>query len=446
MDVSVQLKTASQRLNRVAILRPSYKVVKSDGFLIVATGEDFCVGDVCDVSFRSGDRFACEVVGFDGEFYRLIPYQHAKGAHFGGNVHHRPQASGIGVGYQLLGRAVNGLGEEIDGLGRINYQEFHSPNTALPSLIKRRGVEKPIQTGVKAIDSLLTLGQGQRIGLVAGSGVGKSVLLNMITRFSDVDVVVVGLVGERGREVGDFIAKTLTPEMAQKAVIIAATAEETPVMRVAAARRTHAVAEYYRDQGKNVLLLMDSLTRVGMAQREIGLALNEAPISKGYPASVFALLNQLIERACNGESDQGSLTAIYTVLAEGDDAQDPLVDSARAILDGHIMLSRELASQGQYPAIDIPSSISRCMDDLVSEEHLQLARKCRRMISLYREVGDLIPLGAYVSGVDAERDEAVRLDPAICSWLQQAPGTPVDLATGINELEVLLNHNAETSQ
>ncbi|WP_298636538.1 FliI/YscN family ATPase [uncultured Umboniibacter sp.] len=443
MDLSAQLTTVSEHLNTVTILRPTFKVIKSDGFLIVATGENFCVGDVCDVSFQSGSRFACEVVGFDGEFYRLIPYQHANGAHFGGSVHHRPQASGTGVGFQLLGRAVNGLGEAIDGLGQINYEEFRPNNAAPPSLIKRRGVEEVMETGVKAIDSLLTLGRGQRIGLVAGSGVGKSVLLNMITRFSDVDVVVVGLVGERGREVGDFIAKTLTPEMAEKAVIIAATAEESPVMRVAAARRTHAVAEYYRDQGKNVLLLMDSLTRVGMAQREIGLALNEAPISKGYPASVFSLLNQLIERACNGESEQGSLTAIYTVLAEGDDAQDPLVDSARAILDGHIMLSRDLASQGQYPAIDIPASISRCMNDLVSEDHLQLARKCRRMISLFREVGELIPLGAYVSGVDAERDEAINLDPAISTWLQQAPSTPMDATTGLNELQALLSGNGK---
>lgn len=438
MDVSAQLSTASKWVAQAKLLRPSFKVVKSDGFLITSTGEDFRVGDACDVSFQEGERLTCEVVGFDGDRYQLLPYQHASGAFYGADVHHRHHSRGVGVGEALLGRSIDGLGYPLDGLGLIEYTEYCPFDKPLPNLITRKGVNTRFDTGINVIDNLLTLGRGQRVGLMAGSGVGKSVLLNMITRFSAADVVVVGLVGERGREVGDFIAKTLTPEMAKKAVIIAATAEETPVMRIAAARRAHTIAEYFRDQGKNVLLLMDSLTRVGMAQREVGLALNEAPITKGYPASVFSLLNQLIERACNSAQAQGSLTAIYTVLAEGDDAQDPIVDACRAILDGHILLSRELASQGHYPAIDVNASISRCMSSLVNEQHQIIAQQSRRMISLYNEVSELIPLGAYVKGADPERDEAVSRYPAIRDWLQQNEHEAKDTQTGLNLLAQVL--------
>jgi flagellum-specific ATP synthase len=293
--------------------------------------------------------------------------------------------------------------------------------------MERGPINKVLDVGVKAINGLLTLGRGQRIGLVAGSGVGKSVLLGMLTRFTEADVVVIGLIGERGREVQAFIQETLGPEGLAKAVVVASPANVSPVLRLKAAQMTHLIAEYFRDQGKDVLMLVDSLTRVAHAQREVGLAIGEPPTAKGYPPSVFALLPNLIERAGPGRHGHGSITAIYTVLAEGDDAQDPIVDIARASLDGQVMLSRKLADAAHYPAIDLNGSISRLMQSLLAPNELKTANRFRRLWSLYQQNLDLIQVGAYEAGSNPELDEAIQLRPAMENFLRQ------DMHLGENE-------------
>jgi len=302
------------------------------------------------------------------------------------------------IGPSWLGRIVNGLGEPMDGLGRLGGEH---PLPAQPPKInplKKMPVQEPLDVGVRAINGLLTLGRGQRVGLMAGSGVGKSVLLGLITRQTVADVVVVGLIGERGREVREFIELSLGPAGLKRAVVVLAPADESPLMRLRATELCHTIAAHYRDQGLHVLLLVDSLTRYAMARREVALALGEPPATRGYPPSVFSLLPELVESAGNGERPEGSMSAIYTVLAEGDDQQDPVVDTARAILDGHIVLSRALAERGHYPAIDIAQSISRCMALVASKPHSQAARTLKALAARYEQVRELMPLGAYVPG------------------------------------------------
>ncbi|MCY1341978.1 Flagellum-specific ATP synthase [compost metagenome] len=299
-------------------------------------------------------------------------------------------------------------------------------------------MEEPLDVGVRAINAMLTVGKGQRVGLFAGSGVGKSVLLGMITRQTKADIVVVGLIGERGREVQEFLLHSLGPEGLRKAVVVVAPANESPLMRLKAAELCHSIAAYFRDQGKDVLLLVDSLTRYAMAQREIALALGEPPATKGYPPSVFGLLPELVESAGNGEGGQGSLSALYTVLAEGDDQQDPVVDCARAILDGHIVLSRKLADVGHYPAIDIAASVSRCMSQVTAPEHQGAARQLKEFYSTYEKIRELIPLGGYTPGMDAKTDRAVQLAPAIERFLRQEVGDGAELGTSIAILRSLI--------
>jgi flagellum-specific ATP synthase len=304
--------------------------------------------------------------------------------------------------------------------------------------MERGPIENILDTGIKAINTCLTLGQGQRIGLMAGSGVGKSVLLGMLTRYTEADVVVIGLIGERGREVHEFIHKTLGDEGMAKAVVVASPANISPVVRLKATNRAHVIAEYFRDRGKNVLLLMDSLTRVAHAQREIGLAIGEPPTAKGYPPSVFALLPRLIERAGVGKNSFGSITAVYTVLAEGDDRSDPIVDIARASLDGQVMLSRDLADAAHYPAIDLSGSISRVMDNLLSPELFQAANRLRRLWTLYQQNQDLIQVGAYELGSNPDLDEAIRLRPEMENLLQQLSEESVSLGKSQDELKKIL--------
>jgi flagellum-specific ATP synthase len=304
--------------------------------------------------------------------------------------------------------------------------------------MERGPIENILDTGIKAINTCLTLGQGQRIGLMAGSGVGKSVLLGMLTRYTEADVVVIGLIGERGREVHEFIHKTLGVEGMAKAVVVASPANISPVVRLKATNRAHVIAEYFRDRGKNVLLLMDSLTRVAHAQREIGLAIGEPPTAKGYPPSVFALLPRLIERAGVGKNSFGSITAVYTVLAEGDDRSDPIVDIARASLDGQVMLSRDLADAAHYPAIDLSGSISRVMDNLLSPELFQAANRLRRLWTLYQQNQDLIQVGAYELGSNPDLDEAIRLRPEMENLLQQLSEESVSLGNSQDELKKIL--------
>ena len=394
------------------------KLVRGIGLTLEAVGCQLPVGSQCLVQTIEGEIEA-EVVGFGDDITYLMPTEAVRGIVPGSRVMPLNRQSGLPVGMGLLGRVVDGNGQPLDGLGEINA-EARAPTTRPPmNPLIRRPINTPMDVGVRAINALNTVGVGQRMGLFAGSGVGKSVLLGMMTRGCEADVVVVGLVGERGREVKEFIHEILTEEERQRAVVVAAPADTSPLMRLKGCETAVTIAEYFRDQGMNVLLLIDSLTRYAMAQREIALAVGEPPATKGYPPSVFARLPALVERAGNGSENQGSITAFYTVLTEGDDLQDPIADSARAILDGHIVLSRSLAESGHYPAIDIEASISRVMPQVVSEEHLFQARRIRQVYSTYQQNRDLITLGAYTRGTDARVDLAINAEPAINALLQQ---------------------------
>lgn len=394
------------------------KLIRGIGLTLEAVGCQLPVGSQCMVQTIDGEIEA-EVVGFGDHITYLMPTEAVRGIVPGSRVLPLNRDSGLSVGLGMLGRVVDGNGQPLDGLGPIESTE-RVPTTKPPiNPLARRTIAEPMDVGVRAINAITTVGVGQRMGLFAGSGVGKSVLLGMMTRGAKADVVVVGLVGERGREVKEFIHDILTEEERQRAVVVAAPADTSPLMRLKGCETAVTIAEYFRDQGMNVLLLIDSLTRYAMAQREIALAVGEPPATKGYPPSVFARLPALVERAGNGSENQGSITAFYTVLTEGDDLQDPIADSARAILDGHIVLSRSLAESGHYPAIDIEASISRVMPQVVSEEHLFQARRIRQVYSTYQQNRDLITLGAYTRGTDARVDLAINAEPAIKALLQQ---------------------------
>ncbi|WP_032094404.1 MULTISPECIES: flagellar protein export ATPase FliI [unclassified Alteromonas] len=394
------------------------KLVRGIGLTLEAVGCQLPVGSQCLVQTIEGEIEA-EVVGFGDDITYLMPTEAVRGIVPGSRVMPLNRQGGLPVGMGLLGRVVDGNGQPLDGLGEIEA-EHRAPTTRPPmNPLIRRPINTAMDVGVRAINALNTVGVGQRMGLFAGSGVGKSVLLGMMTRGCEADVVVVGLVGERGREVKEFIHDILTEEERKRAVVVAAPADTSPLMRLKGCETAVTIAEYFRDKGMKVLLLIDSLTRYAMAQREIALAVGEPPATRGYPPSVFARLPALVERAGNGSEKQGSITAFYTVLTEGDDLQDPVADAARAILDGHVVLSRTLADSGHYPAIDIESSISRVMPQVVSEEHQLMARRIRQVYSQYKQNQDLISIGAYAKGSDPRIDLAIRAEPAINAFLQQ---------------------------
>ncbi|OFC68929.1 flagellar protein export ATPase FliI [Alteromonas confluentis] len=394
------------------------KLVRGIGLTLEAVGCQLPVGSQCMVQTVEGEIEA-EVVGFGENITYLMPTEAVRGIVPGSRVLPLNRQSGLAVGMGLLGRVVDGNGQPLDGLGPVKADTRVSTNKPPINPLSRRPISEPMDVGVRAINALNTVGVGQRMGLFAGSGVGKSVLLGMMTRGCQADVVVVGLVGERGREVKEFIHDILTEEERQRAVVVAAPADTSPLMRLKGCETAVTIAEYFRDQGMNVLLLIDSLTRYAMAQREIALAVGEPPATKGYPPSVFARLPALVERAGNGSENQGSITAFYTVLTEGDDLQDPIADAARAILDGHVVLSRSLADSGHYPAIDIEASISRVMPMVTSDEHVEQARRIRQVYSMYKQNRDLISIGAYAKGSDPRIDLAIRAEPAINAFLQQ---------------------------
>ena len=385
------------------------------------------VGSCCEVVAPDGQRIEAEVVGFSDKTLFLMPFAEPNGIGPGSSVRLLADNGHASLGPELLGRVIDGRGDPLDGQPRPACTTRLSLLGLPINPMERGPINRILDVGVRAINGLLTLGRGQRIGLVAGSGVGKSVLLGMLTRFTKADVVVIGLIGERGREVQAFIGESLGPEGLAKSVVIAAPANVSPVLRLKATHLTHVVAEYFRDQGKDVLMLVDSLTRVAHAQREVGLAIGEPPTSKGYPPSVFALLPNLIERAGVGRHGHGSITAIYTVLAEGDDGNDPIVDIARASLDGQVMLSRKLADAAHYPAIDLNGSISRVMQNLLAPADLKMANRFRRLWSLYQQNVDLIQVGAYQAGSNPEIDQAILLREAMDNFLRQ------DMHIGMDE-------------
>ena len=392
---------------------------RSIGLAMEAEGCHAPVGGRCDVVAADGRRVETEVVGFAGERLFLMAAGEMRGIVPNARVIPRPGVPQIPIGDHMLGRVLDGRGRPLDGRPLPRSGES-SPLFGLPiNPLERQPIREPLDVGVRSINALLTLGRGQRMGLFAGSGVGKSMLLGMMTRNTAADVVVVGLVGERGREVQEFIEQSLGEEGMRKAVVVATPADDAPLLRLHGAWLSAAIAEHFRDRGLNVLLLMDSLTRFAQAQREIGLSVGEPPTTRGYPPSVFARLPALVERAGNGATGRGSITAFYTVLTEGDDPQDPIADAARAILDGHILLSRRIADSGLYPAIDIESSVSRVVTEIAGEEWRERIRELKRLVSAYNANRDLIAIGAYQAGSDRAVDEALARWPEIVAFLGQ---------------------------
>ncbi|MFM5846490.1 flagellar protein export ATPase FliI [Aeromonas veronii] len=412
------------------------KLTRVVGLTLEAIGCRAAIGALCRIDTLDGTLEA-EVVGFSGDRLYLMPSEQLKGVIPGARVVPITEEHGIPVGMNLLGRVIDGIGQPLDGLGPILSSQTVQFAQYRINPLSRRPIHQPMDVGVRAINAVLTVGQGQRMGLFAGSGVGKSVLLGMMTRGSVADVVVVGLIGERGREVKEFIEDILGEEGRARSVVVAAPADASPLMRLKGCETALAIAEYFRDQGLNVLLLMDSLTRYAQAQREIALAVGEPPATKGYPPSVFAKLPALVERAGNGSDGQGSITAFFTVLTEGDDLQDPIADAARAILDGHIVLSRELADAGHYPAIDIEKSISRVMPMVTSPEHMDLARTLKQFYSLYQQNRDLITIGAYSQGSDPRIDRAIIQKPYLDQFLQQGMREVIHYDDGLQALQMV---------
>jgi flagellum-specific ATP synthase len=438
LDFSKEVQTSLPKL-RTPEPQRSGTLVRLVGLTLETRGIMAPLGACCEVIGQGGHRVEAEVVGFNDKTLYLMPFTDPVGVGPGDTVRVMSNSGMVSLGNELLGRVVDGRGVPIDGKPMPHLPDQLSLLGCPLNPMERGPIDQILDVGVKAINGALTIGRGQRIGLVAGSGVGKSVLLGMLTRFTKADIVVIGLIGERGREVQAFIHESLGEEGLAKSVVIAAPANVSPVLRLKATHMTHVVAEYFRDQGKNVLMLCDSLTRVAHAQREIGLAIGEPPTAKGYPPSVFALLPNLIERGGVGRHGHGSITSIYTVLAEGDDGNDPIVDIARASLDGQVMLSRRLADQAHYPAIDLNGSISRVMQTLVSADELKQSNKLRRLWSVYQQNADLVQVGAYESGSNPELDEAIRVREQMIDFLRQDMDKGEDYAMTRNKLSHMLS-------
>ncbi|ENG5983457.1 TPA: flagellar protein export ATPase FliI [Vibrio alginolyticus] len=415
----------------------SGKLVRVVGLTLEATGCRAPIGSLCLVETMSGQMEA-EVVGFSGDNLFLMPSEQITGILPGARVTPLTSDAGLPVGMELLGRVIDGVGNPLDGLGPLYTDNRASFNAEPINPLARKPISEPLDVGLKAINGLLTVGKGQRIGLFAGSGVGKSVTLGMMTRGTTAQVVVVGLIGERGREVKEFIEEILGEDGRRRSVVVAAPADASPLMRLKGCQTALTIAEYFRDQGLDVLLLMDSLTRFAQAQREIALSVGEPPATKGYPPSVFAKLPALVERAGNGSAEQGSITAFFTVLTEGDDLQDPIADASRAILDGHIVLSREMADAGHYPAIDVEKSVSRVMPQITTEEHVLMSKAVRQVLSICRKNQDLVSIGAYKPGTDPAIDGAFTLKPKLDEYLQQSMKESVPYDMCVNMLRNIL--------
>ncbi len=446
-----------QRIANPQPFRVAGRLTRINGLVMEATGLKLPLGSGCQIETPNGCMVEAEVVGFAGERLYMMPTEDVYGLAPGAHVlpleiaspppkvgqssgQHRRQidrAKHLPVGSQLLGRVVDGNGRPLDGLGPIPNKPSRSLVGRPMNPLEREPIAHTLDVGIRAINTLLTVGRGQRLGLFAGSGVGKSVLLGMMARYTAADVIVVGLIGERGREVKEFIELNLGGAGLKRSVVVAAPADVSPLMRLQGAAYATSIAEQFREEGKHVLLIMDSLTRYAMAQREIALAIGEPPVTRGYPPSVFARMPQLVERAGNGPKGGGSITAFYTVLAEGDDQQDPIADAARAILDGHIVLSRSLADAGHYPAIDIEQSISRAMTSLIPADHLERVRRFKQLYSRYQRARDLLAVGAYAPGSDPLLDRAIALYPQLELFLQQKIDERADTAQSLAALNGL---------
>jgi flagellum-specific ATP synthase len=397
--------------------RVTGRVLEVTGLTMIAEGFPRPVGSMASIERACGQPIPAQVVGLRGDRSILMTLQDPQGVARGDSVTSAPGLEHVPVGRRMLGSVLDGMGRPIEGNRDFPVESYYPVYRGAPPALSRRPIDTSLSTGVRAIDAMTTVGGGQRMGVFAGTGVGKSVLMGMISRFTSADVSVVALVGERGREVGDFLRKDLGEEGMLKTVLVVSTSDESPVLRVRAGFVATAVAEYFRDLGNDVLLMMDSTTRMAMAQRQIGLSAGEPPTTKGYPPSVFSLLPQLLERS--GHTDKGSITGLYTVLVEGDDITEPIADAMRGILDGHLWLSRDLANRAHYPAVSIIDSISRVMPDVIDEEHLAASRTVRKVLAVWEDIADLVNIGAYAAGANVDFDVAVQLKPAVDEFLRQ---------------------------
>jgi flagellum-specific ATP synthase len=432
-DLKLNLEKYRSALATTKSVRLHGKVTQVVGLVIEGYCPDTSVGAICEIKPVEGDPIPAEVVGFRNNKTLLMPLGELRGVGLDSLISVRRDSASLGVGPLMLGRVIDGLGNPIDDKGPINVEEEY-PIYALPvNPMTRPPIRKPLDLGIRSINGLLTCGQGQRIGIMAGSGVGKSTLLGMIARYTEADVNVIALIGERGRELREFIEKDLQAEGLKKSVVVVATSDQPPLVRMRGAYIATTIAEYFKNQGKKVLLMMDSATRFAMAMREVGLAIGEPPTTKGYTPSVFAALPKLLERT--GNFPEGSITALYTVLVEGDDFNEPISDAMRSILDGHIVLSRDLAARNVYPPIDVLASASRVMTDVASREHLEVASKFKEVLATYRQSEDLINIGAYKTGSNPGIDYAIEHSAQMQAFMKQAVHDPVTLGEAVKDLK-----------
>lgn len=425
------------KLNEINSIKEIGKIVEVSGLIIISDGPESSIGDLCHIYIKNTPKpIWAEVVGFREGKILLMPLGSMDGLQPGAIVVNTGSPMKVKVGEKLLGRVLDGLGRPIDSFGEITSQYSRETNADSINPLKRSRIEEPLSLGIKSIDAFLTVGKGQRLGVFAGSGVGKSTTLAMMAKNTNADLNVIALIGERGREVREFIEKNLGAEGMKRSIVIAATSEQPDLVKIKAAFVATTIAEYFRDKGKDVLFMLDSVTRIAMAQRTVGLSAGEPPSTKGYTPSVFALMPKLMERA--GCNDKGSITALYTVLVEGDDFNEPISDTARSILDGHIMLSRELAHKNHYPAVDVLQSISRVMGDVTTSEHREVAGKIRNLLAVFKKNEDLINIGAYVKGSDPKCDEAIRFMDKINQFLCQKTTDKFEFSQTIEELNKIL--------
>ena len=438
MNIVKQLLKDNTLKNKKIDLEISGLVRSFEGNIIETDPFPATVGSICDIEIPKTQSISAEIIGFRNEKNLIAMHQSDSNVRIGSKVRLISDGVNVSVGKELLGRVLDAMGNPLDNKKSLITNEKWPLYGKTINPLQRKKVEEPFDVGVRSINSLVTIGMGQRIGIIAGSGVGKSILLQMMSKYANADVVVVGLIGERAREVKTMVETLKKYDEHNKIIIIAVPADRSPLLRMKGANRCTAIAEYFRSKGKNVLLIMDSLTRVAHAKREIGLALGEQPTSKGYPPSVISMIPSLIERTGNGINNEGSITAFYTVLADSDDHNDPVVDSARAILDGHIILSREQSQLGIYPAIDIKNSISRIMDDIVSEEQKNLAKHFKKLVSVYQESRDLVLMGGYTKGQDISIDEAHEMWPKLVDFIKQDQNYKSNYDDSIKDLKSLI--------
>jgi len=432
----------ARAVDQTVLVKPEGRISQVVGMIAEGDSLGLGIGSLCKIINDQGREIKAEVVGFKEEKALFMPYGDIRGVSLGSKIVPIASSPMVGVSDNLLGRVVDGMGQAIDGKGPIDHTHEYNLYGKPIGPMDREPIKEPLDVGVAAFNRMITLGKGQRIGIMAGSGVGKSVLMGMMTKHTNADVIVIGLIGERGREVKDFVEETLGEEGLKKAVIVAATSDSAPLVRIRGAYLATTIAEYFRDQGKDVLLMVDSITRFAMSSRDVGLAAGEPPTSRGYTPSFFVQIPILLERAGNMENG-GSITGIYTVLVEGDDLNDPVGDTVRSIVDGHVVLSRDLANRGHYPAIDVLSSISRVMRDVSPRDHMAVRDKAVNVLSSYRSAEDMITIGAYIDGSDPDVDEAKHLMPGIVQFLRQGMDRKVDMENSINGLKKAIGIKAK---